>query len=77
MKDAVRAERHTILSNENRSLELRKMDCTAFAVVDLQGDVVVRERPDCDMKIEKDVWCSRVDNGMGRQCGRKTSFIIS
>jgi len=48
-KDEARAERHMILSNENRSLELRKRDCAMFAVVDLQDDVVVRERPDCDM----------------------------
>ena len=46
MKDAMRAEKHMVLSNKNRNLGLRKMDCTAFAVVDLQVDVAVRARLD-------------------------------
>ena len=55
MKDETRAKRHIILSNENRSLELRRADCTVFAVVDLQDDAAVREQLDCNMKFEKDV----------------------
>jgi len=55
MKDEMRAERHMILSNENRSVELRQMDCTAFTVADLQEGVTLPERPDCDMRLEKGV----------------------
>jgi len=66
MKDAMRAEKHMVLSNKNRNLGLRKMDCTAFTVV------AVRARLDCqdiDMRrMYGDRSDPRVDNGsIGRQ----------
>jgi len=71
MKDEMRAERHMILSKENkenRRVELSKGD---GAVLALEDDVVVcplRDRPDCDMRFDKEVRFLRVNNmnSMGR-----------
>ena len=68
MKDEMRAERHMILSNENRRVESSKGD---GAVLALEDDIVVcllRDRPDCDMRFDKEVRYLRVDNvnSMGR-----------